>query len=106
MSPHDPRSYPFTFAFHAPPASFGPEIDGDEMGNCTAPISGFIEKCRNITNKVGLPVEMDVIIIGINVNPGRAIYLKEQLSQIDHFSNIRRKRMLNFKSTYIIQIII
>lgn len=89
VSPQDPGSYPFTFAFHAPPGCFGPEIDGNERGNYSAPISGFIEKCRKISNKVGLTVEMDVLIIGINVNPGREMYLKEQLSQIDHFSNIR-----------------
>jgi hypothetical protein len=89
VSPQDPGSYLFTFGFHAPPGCFGPEIDGSEMGNFSAPISGFIEKCRDIAKRVGLPVEMDVFIIGINVNPRRSTYLEKELSKIVHFSKIR-----------------
>ena len=88
ISAKNPTEYLLTWAFHAPPGSFGSEIDGDERGSVYASITTFINKVKEESAKYKVSVDIDVIFVGIQINSKRVDMLTEALKQLPKFNEV------------------
>ena len=92
LLPKNNDDYPFIFTFHMPPGSCGKDVDLDEMSTVQVPVTNFIDKVNQTTNWFGKRFDnrpdMDLIIIGKNVNIRRKFFLESKLSNIEYFNSI------------------
>ncbi|VVU94749.1 hypothetical protein CPAV1605_474 [seawater metagenome] len=91
--------YPFIHTMHAPPGCFGTEIDGNEQATLSGDINKFVVEVekhfpilfQNNQNCKDKKIEIDIYLIGTNINYSRGTYLKSIFSKLHNIEKINIK---------------
>jgi hypothetical protein len=90
------KDYPFIHTMHAPPGCFGSKIDGREEATLSGNINKFIAE---VGKHFPIPfqsckdkkIDIDIYLIGVNINYSRGTYLKNIFSKLDNIDKINIK---------------